>query len=177
MVCRFFRPYTPAIKSDKPAYPRPYICSAHVRPAGAGEGLPPLRTLELLAKGTDMAKRPYVQTARFELRCSPEELAGWHRAAESQDMTLARYIRMSLSRSDEKLSAFIRNYQELSRAKTDPALIRQLAAIGNNLNQIAFWCNAHKSRQEAEPVEKGIAGVRDSLEKLLSDGGNREVGP
>ena len=132
-----------------------------------------------------MAKRPYVQTARYELRCSPEELAAWRHAAEEYGVSLSRYIRMRLNRSDlqlpvlskndHELPGFTSNYPKLPAPKNDPALVRQVVAIGNNLNQIAWWCNAHKARQEAEPVEEGIRLVRVALEKLLAqeNGGNR----
>ena len=37
--------------------------------------------------------------------------------------------------------------------------VRQLAMIGNNLNQIARWVNAHKSRAEALEVLVALASV------------------
>ena len=33
------------------------------------------------------------------------------------------------------------------------ALLRELSAIGNNINQIAYWANATRSIQESEIVE------------------------
>lgn len=36
------------------------------------------------------------------------------------------------------------------------ALLRELAAIGNNVNQIAHWANARKSIHEAEIVEAAV---------------------
>ncbi len=36
------------------------------------------------------------------------------------------------------------------------ALLRELAAIGNNINQIAHWANARKSIHEAEIVEAAV---------------------
>lgn len=38
--------------------------------------------------------------------------------------------------------------------KADPALLRQLAAIGSNVNQIARWCN---SQQPIDAVEVSAA--------------------
>ena len=37
-----------------------------------------------------------------------------------------------------------------------PALLRELAAIGNNINQIAHWANARKSIHEAGIVEAAV---------------------
>ena len=36
---------------------------------------------------------------------------------------------------------------------TYTALLRELSAIGNNINQIAYWANSQKSIHEAEIVE------------------------
>lgn len=36
------------------------------------------------------------------------------------------------------------------------ALLRELSAIGNNINQIAHWANAQKSIREAEIVEAAV---------------------
>lgn len=40
------------------------------------------------------------------------------------------------------------------------ALLRELAAIGNNINQIAHWANARKSIHEAELVEAAVLANR-----------------
>lgn len=49
------------------------------------------------------------------------------------------------------------------------ALLRELAAIGNNINQIAHWANARKSIHEAEIVDAAVLAnkawrlVKDTL--------------
>ena len=40
------------------------------------------------------------------------------------------------------------------------ALLRELAAIGNNINQIAYWANARKSIHEPEIVEAAVLANR-----------------
>ncbi len=35
-------------------------------------------------------------------------------------------------------------------------LLRELSAIGNNINQIAYWANAQKSIREAEIVDAAV---------------------
>lgn len=35
-------------------------------------------------------------------------------------------------------------------------LLRELSAIGNNVNQIAYWANARKSIHEAEIVDAAV---------------------
>ena len=107
-----------------------------------------------------MAKRPHSYTARIELRCSSEELERWRRAATEHQMPLSRYVRICLNRGPA-----------LARTlKADPALIRQIAAIGNNLNQSVHWANAYKSAQEAGPVEEEVRRTRQALERLLDSG-------
>lgn len=58
-------------------------------------------------------------------------------------------------------SAFIRNLVAGIQLRPRPpdeyaALLRELAAIGNNINQIAHWANAKKSIHEAEIVEAAV---------------------
>lgn len=110
-----------------------------------------------------MAKRPSTHTARFELRCSPDEMERWRHAASVHGLSLARYVRLCMNRDPVPLRA----------STTDPALIRQLAAIGNNLNQIARWVNTQKAGGEVKPVEEGIYAVRQQLGLLLEQGGGR----
>ena len=40
------------------------------------------------------------------------------------------------------------------------ALLRELSAIGNNINQIAYWANAQKSIREAEIVDAAVLARR-----------------
>ena len=48
------------------------------------------------------------------------------------------------------------------------ALLRELSAIGNNVNQIAYWANARKSIHEAEIVD-AVQLVRKAWE-LVKNG-------
>lgn len=107
-----------------------------------------------------MAKRTQIHTARFELRCSPEELKRWRSLAAEQEISLAKYIRACLNQGPRLAR----------KVQTDPALIRQLASIGNNLNQIAWWANTYKAKQAIAPVEEGIEAVRRALAALSARG-------
>ena len=44
---------------------------------------------------------------------------------------------------------------------TLPALLRELSAIGNNANQIAYWANTRKSVSEAE-IKEAAALIRQA---------------
>ena len=130
-----------------------------------------------------MARRPHDKTARFELRCSPQELEAWRIASTVSGMSLSNFIRKCVEHylgNGKSHNASVRR-PLLSKIATkhhanlrqaDPVLIRQLAAIGNNLNQVAHWANAHKSCHEAKPVEEEVRRTRKTLEKLLNSGGN-----
>ena len=43
----------------------------------------------------------------------------------------------------------------------------QLARIGNNLNQLARWCNAHKSGADALAVVAHLKAIEDALKKCI----------
>ena len=122
-----------------------------------------------------MAKRPIIHTARFELRCSPQEMERWRHAASLHGLSLARYVRILVNENYLELPRITEKYPKSDKPQIDPALLRQIAAIGNNLNQIAYWCNTHKSRQEAEPVERGIQAMREELATLRThEAGNAD---
>ena len=40
------------------------------------------------------------------------------------------------------------------------ALLRELSAIGNNINQIAYWANAQKNIREAEIMDAAVLARR-----------------
>ncbi len=73
-----------------------------------------------------------VELAELRSRCDRPQLAEWLR-----DLGLEQKQRRPVPTAD-------------------PALLRQLAAIGNNLNQLARWCH---SRKPIEAVEVAAALV------------------
>lgn len=48
------------------------------------------------------------------------------------------------------------------------ALLRELSAIGNNINQIAYWANAQKSIRETEIVDAAV--LASSAWELVKNG-------
>lgn len=89
-------------------------------------------------------------------------------------------IRMSESEAEllkerfgaERLSTVVRDYllkSELPRRsrKPDPETLRELARIGNNLNQIARSLNATKGKAlDKIEVLRSLAELRESLEAI-----------
>ena len=45
------------------------------------------------------------------------------------------------------------------------ALLRELSAIGNNINQIAYWANARKSISEAE-IKEAVSLIRQAAQLI-----------
>ncbi len=72
---------------------------------------------------------------RIEIRSTAEEKAAWKQLAESHGVTLSDLIRSLLKAQKPG--------KRRASPQADPALIRELARIGNNLNQIAHHANGH----------------------------------
>lgn len=70
---------------------------------------------------------------RIELRVSAEEKAHWQAIATSRGVSLSELIRAALS--GQRLRT------RRAAPRVDPDLVRELARIGNNLNQLARAAN------------------------------------
>ena len=103
-----------------------------------------------------------------QVRASPEELARWQAKAEAAGMRLSGLVRQALDEA--------RPPRRRSRAPVDPALLRQLALIGNNLNQLARWANRDRGGTDAVAVvarlieiDRELSAVRASVEASHAD--------
>jgi hypothetical protein len=70
---------------------------------------------------------------RIELRVSAQEKAHWQAVATSRGVSLSELIRAALS--GQRLRT------RRAAPRVDPDLVRELARIGNNLNQLARAAN------------------------------------
>ncbi len=52
--------------------------------------------------------------------------------------------------------------------KADPKLIMEIGRIGNNLNQIARWCNQHKSTTDVIQVVALLVKIEQELSGLIN---------
>ena len=86
---------------------------------------------------------------RIELRVTPEEKTHWQAIAASRGVSLSELIRVTLS--GQRLRS------RRSAPRVDPDLVRELARIGNNLNQLARAANRRS------PVETGRGAERNSI--------------
>ena len=94
------------------------------------------------------------------VKVSESEKDSWNRLAESSGLTLADLIRQQLGAADMVHREPVKK-RRIKRV--DPALIRELAKIGNNLNQIARWANTHKSEADAVAVLRALLSVERQL--------------
>lgn len=102
--------------------------------------------------------------ARIDLRLSDDKKAEWLMKSEAAGLSLTALIGHAVDGIP------------LKRRKVrsiDPALLRQLALIGNNLNQIARWANHHKGGADAMAVisvlvelDREVGALRKDLETL-----------
>lgn len=72
-----------------------------------------------------------------------------------------RHLKSQARLAGMGVDPFIRNLVAGIQLRPRPpdeyaALLRELSAIGNNINQLAHWANAQKSIHEAEIVEAAV---------------------
>ena len=92
-----------------------------------------------------------------KIRASEAERAEWHAKSRSAGLTLSDLVRRSVGRARTWTVA----HAEVERERT-----RELARIGNNLNQIARWANTHKGAIEAVEVIGHLIAIKRALTAL-----------
>ena len=112
---------------------------------------------ELLA-GALMANR---RTGQIHLRVSPAEIAAWRAKAAAAGVPLSDLLRRAMARTRTWTAAAA----EVERERT-----RQIARIGNNLNQIARWANTHASAMDAIEMIANLVYISRTLDKVARVG-------
>ena len=95
----------------------------------------------------------------IKIRVSSAEKLAIENKAELVGCKVADLVRQSLSRVNTWTAAD----KALAREK-----IREIRRIGQNLNQIARWCNRYKSGTESLQVLIHLVAIEQNLQKLLS---------
>ena len=93
----------------------------------------------------------------MKVRASDAERAEWHAKARSAGLTLSDLVRRSLGR----VHTWTVPHAEVERERT-----REVARIGNNVNQIARWANTHKGAVEAVEVIGHLIDIERALAAL-----------
>lgn len=102
------------------------------------------------------------RSSRLELRLASEVKTAWEEKAAASGMTLSDLIRHAVEGTKPP---------RRKRVDVDPALLRQIAQIGNNLNQLARWANRDKSKVDALAViarlieiDREVSALRQQIE-------------
>lgn len=90
------------------------------------------------------------RTKLLTVKISPEEKHDWMERALANGLTLSDFIRVLVGAA--QVGRAPKKHGRMKRFEADPDLLRELNRVGNNLNQIARWCNIHKSTADLESV-------------------------
>lgn len=89
------------------------------------------------------------------MRTRPRHVSVWMNEAEY------RHLKMQAELAGMGIDPFVRSLVAGVQLRTRPPgeytkLLHELSAIGNNINQIAYWANLQKSVREAEIVDAAV---------------------
>ena len=101
-----------------------------------------------------MADRRIVKAS---VRASAAEFAAWKAKAAAAGVPLSALLRQAMARTRTWTAAAA----EVERERT-----RQVARIGNNLNQIARWANTHAETAEAVEVIAHLVAIEREIARL-----------
>ncbi|MCF6305977.1 MAG: MobC family plasmid mobilization relaxosome protein [Rhodobacteraceae bacterium] len=93
-----------------------------------------------------------------KLRTTPEQRAAWYAKAEAKGVNFSELARQALD------GITVRRRAQLRRI--DPALLRQLARLGNNLNQLARWANRDQRQANSFAITAQLVSIERELAKL-----------
>lgn len=104
-----------------------------------------------------MSKKPptKLRDSWIKVRVSQDEKSGFEKKAADAGLTVAGLIRQSLTRSN-------------IQSKHTKEVVREIARVGNNLNQIARWCNIHKNGADALEVAQHLVEIERLLDEILT---------
>ena len=122
------------------------------------------------------------KTNHIGIRATDNEKLDWELKAHSEGLKVSQLARTLLnnysnSRGFDLRSASSKMRSAQSRScklgdeQSQRELIRQVARIGNNLNQIARWANTYKGTAEANQVISSLLRIESALLELGSRAG------
>ena len=102
-----------------------------------------------------MAER---RTVQINVRLSAAERAAWKAKAAAAGVPLSDLLRQAMARTRTWTAA---------DAAVERERTRQVARVGNNLNQLARWANTHADAADAVTVIANLVAFRQSLPVLV----------
>ena len=97
---------------------------------------------------------PEHRTVMIAARVTPAERAAWREKAAAAGVSPSELLRRAMAQT----RTWTASARAVERERT-----RQIARIGNNLNQLARWANTHASTAEAVSVIAHLVSFERSL--------------
>ncbi|EAZ88054.1 hypothetical protein CY0110_01015 [Crocosphaera chwakensis CCY0110] len=121
-------------------------------------GFPPKTPVGQMGKElSPLFKMTEKRNINLTIRVTPSERLAWQEKAALSGLTLSNLIRQAMS----KTRTWTVSNSSLVQEQT-----RQIARIGNNLNQIAKWANTYKQTAEAIEVIQALRLIQETLNQL-----------
>ncbi len=105
------------------------------------------------------------RTAVVRARVTPAEHADWLAKAAAAGVSPSRLLRQAMARTRTWTAAAA----QVERERT-----RQVARIGNNLNQIARWANTQATPIDAVEIIVYLIAIEREIARLARFGGERQ---
>jgi len=106
-----------------------------------------------------MTKKTERRTANLAIRLTPSEKQELEAKATQTGLSVSELLRLAVKRT----KTWTLGDRSLIQEKN-----RQLARIGNNLNQIAKWANTYKGKAGLAQTLSALDLIKDELEKIDS---------
>lgn len=104
-------------------------------------------------------ERDQQRKAIIKVRVTDAEHAGWQTKAEAAGVSVSELVRRAMTR----VKTWTHADAGIERERN-----RELAKIGNNLNQIARWANTHKETADAIEVISHLRAIEQMLDSSFS---------
>ena len=119
-----------------------------------------------LDDSTELTKREK-RDKWVNIKVTEKERNEWQAFAQLKDKNLSDVLRQLIA---DEMGVKIRlenlpvkKKQVRASRKINPELLRELAKIGNNLNQIARWANTYKSDADALEVVQALLSIQRAM--------------
>jgi hypothetical protein len=105
------------------------------------------------------------RTVMVAARVTPAEHAAWREKAAAAGVSPSVLLREAMART----RTWTASARSVERERT-----RQIARIGNNLNQLVRWVNTHRTAAEAVSVIAHLVSFERSLLRVARIGGETD---
>lgn len=96
------------------------------------------------------------------VKVTAAERESWAAFAKAQGFSVSDLVRQMMATAMKEPAKLHAKPRRISR-RADPELIRELAKVGNNLNQIARWANTYKTGADAREVTQALIAIERAL--------------